>query len=148
MTGMKYSKVSAGRIFLVRFDHRDDLIHEIEKFVAREKISLGTMILLGALEKGEIVTGPEENRLPASPNWGSFDGAWEVFGQGIIISENGADPKIHLHCSLGKKERTLTGCLRKTAEVFVTVEAVITELTGISPERNRDSVTGQNLLHF
>lgn len=145
---MKYSKVSTGRIYLARFDHGDDLIHQIETLAVREKISLGTITLLGAIEKGEMVTGPKKNRLPASPNWRSFDGAWEVFGQGLIISQKGAAPKIHLHCSLGKKERTLTGCLRKTARVFVTVEAVITELTGVAPKRSKNPETGQNLLDF
>jgi predicted DNA-binding protein with PD1-like motif len=145
---MEYSKVTTGRIFLARFDHGEDLLSGVEDIISRERISLATITLLGAIKKGEFVTGPREGKLPAIPNWSKVEDGWEVFGQGMIISDSGSTPKVHLHCSFGKNKEAYTGCLRKNAEVFVTVEAVITELTGVSIKRSHDELTGQNLMRM
>jgi len=145
---MKYSQGSIGRIFLVKFEHEDDLLGEIEELARKEDIACATIALLGALVKGDIVTGPEKVEVPATPNWMSFSDVWEVIGFGTITRGGDGKVKTHLHGSFGKGEKALTGCLRNGSDVFITVEAIVTELKDIPVTRKKDEKTGHELLTF
>lgn len=54
--------------------------------------------------------------------------------------------QIHIHASMGKKQKVLTGCVRGKSEVFLVVEAIVFELKGIKAEKSIDRATGLNLL--
>jgi predicted DNA-binding protein with PD1-like motif len=136
-----------GRIFVARVDHGEDLIGEMQGILSREGVSHAVMLFLGALAGGAVVTGPEEPVIPPSPHWEAFGGGWEVMGVATVYpGEEG--PAIHLHGSVGRGDRALTGCLRERAEVYLVVEVVIFELTDLPVRRNRDEKTGQNLPDF
>jgi predicted DNA-binding protein with PD1-like motif len=47
---------------------------------------------------------------------------------------------------MGKKLKTLTGCVRKKSKVFLVIEAIIFELNGIKATKEIDPKTGLNLL--
>jgi predicted DNA-binding protein with PD1-like motif len=47
---------------------------------------------------------------------------------------------------MGKKMRTLTGCVRKKTMVFLVIEAVVFELKGVKATKEIDPKTGLNLL--
>ena len=134
-------------MFLVKFEHGENFIEKVKELAVKENISLATISFLGALIKADVVTGPQEMKLPAVPTWVSFSDGREVLGFGTMIEENG-QVKIHAHSTFGKGETALTGCLRKSCEVFATVEAVITEVKGMKVSRQKDADTGCDLLAF
>jgi len=142
---MRYTKGEIGRLFLIKFSDKDIFLKEIEKFARKEKIKAAAMIFLGALRKGDLVTGPKKTVIPPEPNWVKFKDGWEVFGIGTIFT-NKKGPQIHIHGSLGKKKKVFTGCVRKDSRVFLVIEAVIFELKGVKASKDIDPATGLNLL--
>ncbi len=144
---MEYDEGKIGRIFLLRFDDGEDFVDLIHSFVKEKEIRTGHIHILGAFLASEIVTGPRKPVLPPEPTWTSFSEAWEVLGFGTVLWEND-QPKIHLHVALGKGEKTLLGCVRKRTEVFLTVEAVITEITDIKARKKFNEKLGLSLLDF
>lgn len=132
---------------MLKFSDGDVLMDELQKFARKERVKAATFIFLGALKKGDLVTGPKKAVIPPKPNWVGFDGAWEAMGMGTIFS-NKLGPQIHIHTSMGKKLKTLTGCVRKKSEVFLVIEAVVFELTGIKATKRIDPRTGLNLLQI
>ncbi len=144
---MKYTKGAIGRVFLIKFSDKDVFLKEIEKFARKEKIKAATMIFLGALREGDLVTGPKKTVIPPEPNWVKFKGGWEIFGIGTILA-NKKGPQIHIHGSLGKKKKVFTGCVRKDSKVFLVIEAVVFELKGVKATKDIDPATGLNLLNI
>ena len=94
-----------------------------------------------------MVTGPRRAVVPPEPNWVRFRGGWEVFGVGSIFEGPGG-PACHIHSSLGKKKKALTGCVRKDARVFLVVEAFVVEVKGVRARKAVDPATGLNLLRI
>lgn len=144
---MQYKSGTIGRVFLVKFEHGDDPVSGIKDLAAKEDISLGSVTFLGALESSRMVVGPKEPKLPPEPEYVSFNDGREVLGFGTIVKKEG-EVNPHIHATLGKGRETLTGCLREDCKTFVTIEAVVTEIKGISAERRKDDSTGLNLLSF
>jgi len=144
---MRYTKGSVGRIFLAKFSDGDILTDELASLARRERVRSGLVIFLGALKKGDMVTGPKKAVIPPEPNWVKFDDAWEVMGIGTIFTNKTA-PQIHVHASMGKKNKVLTGCVRKQSSVFLVVEAVLFELRGVKADKEIDPKTGLNLLRI
>ncbi|MEW6171290.1 MAG: DUF296 domain-containing protein [Candidatus Omnitrophota bacterium] len=144
---MQYTKGSIGRVFLLKFQDNDIVLKEIGKLARIEKIKAATFIFLGALKKGDLVTGPKKPVIPPEPNWKKFKDGWEVLGIGTIFT-NKSGPQIHLHSAMGKKNKVLVGCLRKDSKVFLVIEAIIFELKGIKARKEIDPKTGINLLNI
>ena len=142
---MKYTKGQVGRIFLSKFEDDDILTDKLAELARKEKIKVGVMVFLGALKKGKLVTGPKKPVIPPEPNWVSFKDGWEVMGVGTVFI-NSKGPQIHIHSAMGKKQKTLIGCVRKDSKVFLVIEAVIFELKGIKATKDIDPKTGLNLL--
>ncbi len=144
---MQYSEGQVGRVFTVRIDDGEDFIREIKRFVAAMNIQNGTIQFLGAVRSATLVTGPKEPVIPPSPRAEEIFGGWELLGFATIYpGEDG--PSIHLHAAAGKGIRSLAGCLREKAEVYLVVEAIVTEFVGISAKRILDPKTGVNLPVF
>jgi len=144
---MQYTKGSVGRVFLLKFEDNDVLLDKLKQFCRKERIGAATMIFLGALRKGDLVTGPKSPVIPPKPNRVNFKDGWEVMGIGTVFT-NARGAQIHIHSSMGKRNRTLTGCVRGKASVFLVVEAVVLELKGIKATKAIDPKTGLNLLHI
>ncbi|MDD5246645.1 MAG: DUF296 domain-containing protein [Candidatus Omnitrophica bacterium] len=142
---MNYTQGSLGRVFLLKFEDDDVLLDKLAGFVKKEKIRTAAMVFIGALKKGLLVTGPKKPVIPPEPNQVNFKDGWEVMGIGTIFT-NKAGPQIHIHGSMGKKQKTLTGCVRGKSRVFLVVEAVVFELKGASATKSIDPRTGLNLL--
>jgi len=141
---MQYAEGQVGRVFVIRIDDGEDLIASIRRFIADKNIQLGSVIFLGALMNGRMVTGPEEPVIPPSPHFVMFEGGWEVFGVGTIYPGDGG-PHIHYHASVGRAGHALTGCLREKATTYLIIEAVITEFIGLQGRREFDQRTQMNL---
>ncbi|MDD5253256.1 MAG: DUF296 domain-containing protein [Candidatus Omnitrophota bacterium] len=142
---MKYTKGSLGRVFLLKFENNDVLIDKLSLFVKKERIKAATMIFIGALREGDLVTGPKKPVIPPQPNKVAFRDGWEVMGIGTVFV-NSRGPQIHIHSSMGKKNKSLTGCVRGKSKVFLVIEAVVLELKGVKASKDIDPSTGLNLL--
>lgn len=144
---MRYTKGAIGRVFLIKFDDGDILLKKMESFAKKEHVRAAALIFIGAFKEGDIVTGPQKPVIPPKPNWTKFKDAWEVMGTGTIFA-NAKGPQIHIHTAMGKKNKTLTGCVRKDTKVFLVIEAVVFELKGIKAAKEIDPETGLNLLRI
>ncbi len=144
---MKYTKGQIGRVFLVKFEDDDIFIDKLSSLARKEKIKAATLIFLGALKKGTLVTGPKKPVIPPEPNKMTFKDGWEVMGIGTIFT-NSKGPQIHIHSAMGKKNKTLTGCVREKTKVFLVIEAIILELIGVKASKDIDPKTGLNLLQI
>jgi uncharacterized protein len=142
---MRYTKGKIGRVFLLKFDNKDVLLEELSKFARKENLKAATMVFIGALNEGDLVTGPKKPVIPPEPNKVLFKDGWEVMGIGTIFT-NKRGPQIHIHSSMGKKLKTLTGCVRGNSKVFLVIEAVVFELKGVKASKDIDPKTGLNLL--
>ena len=142
---MQYAKAKLGRIFLLKFSDGDILLKELDKFSRKERLEGAVMVFLGALRSGKLVTGPRKPVYPPEANWENFKDGWEVMGIGTIFA-NKTGPQIHIHTAMGKKNKTLTGCVRLDSKVFLVIEAIVFELVGVKATKEIDPRTGLNLL--
>jgi len=141
---MQYAEGQMGRIFVVRIDDREDFLVSMRRFVSEKGIHAGSIIFLGALMNGRMVTGPEEPVIPPLPHFVLFEGGWEVFGVGTIYPGEGG-PHIHYHASVGRAGHALTGCLREQATTYLIIEAVVFEFFGLQARREFDERTQTHL---
>jgi predicted DNA-binding protein with PD1-like motif len=141
---MQYAEGQVGRVFVVRIDDGEDFLASMRRFISDKGIQSGSVLFLGALMNGRMVTGPEEPVIPPLPHFVMFEGGWEVFGVGTIYPGEGG-PHIHYHASVGRAGHALTGCLREKATTYLIIEAVIIEFTGLQARRELDKRTQMHL---
>jgi hypothetical protein len=144
---MKYTKGAIGRVFVLKFDDGDVVLDRLGVFIKKERLKSAVMVFIGALKKGDLVTGPKKPVIPPVPNNVPFKDAWETLGIGTIFT-NSKGPQMHIHGAMGKKLKTLTGCVRGKSEVFLVIEAVVFELKGVKATKDIDPATGLNLLRI
>lgn len=142
---MNYGTGSVGRVILARFDHGEPVVPSLAGLCAKEKIASGWFFLFGAIEGGRLVAGPRDAALPPEPVWQEFPMPHEIVGMGSIATRDGA-PSLHLHSSLGRGREVLTGCIRKDGNVFLVIEALVLEITGLSATRAPEARSGLELL--
>ncbi len=144
---MQYKKGSFGRVFVLKFEDKDDLLEEMKKLAVKEKIKVGTILLLGGMRSAGIVSGPKKAVIPPEPMWVNFSDGREVLGVGTLFWKD-KEPVIHLHGAVGREKETFVGCLRKDSSVFLVVEAVITEILGIEAHKALNEKTGLVMLEL
>jgi uncharacterized protein len=144
---MEYTPGSIGRIFLCKFQDDDIVIQELNRLARKEKIKTAVIHFIGALKKGHLVTGPKKPVIPPEPNWRTFRDGWEVMGTATIFT-NKSGPQVHVHATMGKKDKMMTGCVRKDSKVFLVLEAVVFELKNVKATKDIDPETGLNLLQI
>lgn len=144
---MQYTKGTLGRVFLVKFENNDDLVAQIKALSVKEKIRSAALVFLGAFRKGALVAGPKKPVIPPQPNRLTFKDGWEAMGVGTVFT-NKSGPQVHIHTSMGRKDKTLTGCLREQSQVFLVIEAIVFELKGIAATKAIDPKTTINLLRI
>ncbi len=145
---MKTQEGRVGRVFLVKFEHGEDLIQEILNMAEKKRIDTAFVMLLGALQKANIVTGPKECIIPPDPIWHSIESGHEIVAMGTLICGDDGKPSLHLHGALGHDNESLTGCLRSGTEVYLVVEGVIMEMEGIKARRVLDPLLGLKTLRL
>jgi predicted DNA-binding protein with PD1-like motif len=142
---MRYQIGYAGRVLVVRFDDKEDILNGLKEISAKERIKNAVFYVIGGLRGGKVVVGPERDELPPVPIWNKVEESHEVIGIGTIFWQ-GDEPKIHLHCALGKRDVTMVGCLREISETFLIVECILVEISGINAKREHDNLSGLTLL--
>jgi predicted DNA-binding protein with PD1-like motif len=146
---MKASEGKLGRVFVLRLEDGDVVPEVIEKFAAEKGIKVGHVILIGGIGGGQVVVGPRDSKaMPPEPILLPVDGAHEVEGVGIITPDKDGKPVLHIHASLGRGGRTLTGCLRPGVKTWLVGEALIYEITGAKVKRLPDKASGFSLMEM
>jgi predicted DNA-binding protein with PD1-like motif len=144
---MMASEGHIGRVFVIRLEEGDVLPECLERFAADNGVSVGHVVLIGGVGKGEIVVGPRDSeRRPPDPILLPVDGAHEVVGIGVIAPGEDGNPALHIHASLGRSGNTMTGCLRPGVSTWLVGEAVLYEIVGTHVARIKDSKAGFALL--
>jgi predicted DNA-binding protein with PD1-like motif len=144
---MNYSQGSLGRVFLLKFEDKDDLLAGLKQVASRENVRIGTILLLGGMRSAGVVTGPKESVIPPEPVWMSFNDSREVIGLGTLFWKED-EPVIHLHGAIGRGREATVGCIRRDSSVYLVVEAVIVEITGINARKVLDEKSGLALLEL
>jgi predicted DNA-binding protein with PD1-like motif len=144
---MKASEGKIGRVFVVRLEDGDVVPDCLERFAAEKSIKAGHVVLIGGIGGGEVVAGPRKSdEMPPDPLYIPVDGAHEVVGLGIIAPDKDGKPVLHIHASLGRAGKTLTGCLRPGVSTWLVGEAIIYEITGTTAQRLPDKESGFDLM--
>lgn len=144
---MRYSEGKIGRIFVIRLDDNDKVPSCIEQFASEKGLMHGQVIMVGGIDKGQVVTGPRfSDIMPPDPILIPVDGAREVVGVGLIAPGSDGQPSLHMHAALGRSGQTLTGCLRPGVETWLVGEIVIIEICGARASRIHDPISGFALL--
>ena len=146
---MKASEGKIGRAFVLRLEDGDIVPDCIESFAAEKGVQCAQVILIGGVSGGNIVSGPRQtNEMPPDPVYVPVDGAHEVAGVGILAPDKEGRPVLHIHASLGRGGKTITGCLRPGVKTWLVGEAIIYEITGTSAKRLPDAVSGFDLMEL
>jgi predicted DNA-binding protein with PD1-like motif len=145
---LNFTEAKLGRIFILRL-HHGEVLHEVtEAFAVEKQVSSALCFFLGGAEdKSKVVVGPKEGTaLPLDPIITLLNGVHEACGVGTIFSDEAGKPKLHMHASFGRKDNSVTGCVRMGVEVWRIGEVVILELVGSSAKRAKDEATGFEFL--
>ncbi len=145
---MKFSEGKIGRTFIIRLEKGDKLPATIETFASQQKIESAMVFYLGGANKGsKIIVGPKNNKsLIPNPMIRLLKGVCESHGFGTIFLNEKKIPKLHMHASFGRKNKTITGCVRKGVDIWLVGEIVILEIIGSDSFRKLDPITGFELL--
>ena len=127
---MKYSEAKMGRVFVVRLEQGEILHEVIERFSSDHRIRAAACIALGAADRGSrFVVGPADGEArPVMPMELLLKEPHEVAGTGTIFPDEAGAPILHMHLATGRKDSTITGCVREGVKVWQVVEVVIFEL--------------------
>jgi len=142
---MKYSVCNTGRVIVAKIEHGEEFVSGVKNIISKEKIDAGMVFFMGALKSGEIVACPKNYDLPPVSDWIYFKSPYEVVGLGTIFKKEN-EPYLHMHGALGRGEKSLVGCIRKIAEVYIIVEVIILEFVQSTAKRIYNEKSELNLL--
>jgi uncharacterized protein len=145
---MQFTEAKLGRVFVLRLHDGDRLPSVLESFAAEKHVKSALCLFLGgAKESSRIVVGPQNgDAVPPEPMITLLKGVHEACGVGTIFVDDEGKPKLHMHASFGRKEETVTGCVRMGVDVWRIGEVVMLELTGTAAHRAVDRETGFEFL--
>lgn len=145
---MKYSQAHPGRIFILRLEDGEILHETVEAFAREHAITAAAVIAVGGADTGsKLIVGPEEGRSkPVIPMEHILDNVHEIAGVGTIFPNNAGKPVLHMHVAGGRKDRAVTGCVRRGVKVWQVLEVIIAELVDTRAHRALDENLGFELL--
>ena len=147
---MQFTEAKLGRVFVLRLHDGDHLPDVLESFAAEQNVNSALCFFLGgAKDNSRVVVGPRNgNETPPEPMVTLLKGVHEACGIGTIFADEEGKPKLHMHTSFGRKEETITGCVRMGVDVWRIGELVVLELTGTAAHRAVDRETGFEFLEI
>jgi predicted DNA-binding protein with PD1-like motif len=145
---MKYSEAKQGRVFVIRLEDGDVVHEEIEKFARTHSINAAAMIIIGGADKdSNLVVGPElRDARPVNPMQHTLDDAHEIVGTGTLFPDEEDNPILHMHMACGRKDKTVTGCIRSGVKVWQVMEIILYELVDTTGKRILQPDLGFKLL--
>ena len=142
---MQYTQGQLGRVFVARLEDGESVYEVVEEIARREKIEAASVMAIGGMRKGKVVTGPENPTGKVVPHYEEFDDARELVGVGTLFLSEGK-PSLHFHAGIGRGDTALVGCPRAGMSVYLVLEVIITELVGLAAKRAYDEGSGLSLL--
>ena len=145
---MQYSEARQGRLFILRLED-GEIVHEaIEEFARKKTIRAAAVIAVGGADGGSrLVVGPEEGRSrPIHPLEHVLEDVHEVAGVGTIFPNGDGEPVLHMHVASGRRDKTVTGCVRAGVKVWHVLEIILIEIVDTGARRLKDTQTGFELL--
>jgi len=142
---MRYTQGQVGRVFVARLEEGESIYDVVEEIAEREGIQAASVLAIGGIRSGKVVTGPVNPTGKIVPHFEEFDDARELVGVGTVFLNEGK-PSLHLHAGIGSGDSALVGCPREGMSVFLVLEVIITELLGVQAERAHDDSSGLALL--
>ncbi len=145
---MKYSQAHQGRTFILRLEDGEVLHETIEAFALDHSVKAAAVIAVGGADGGsKLVVGPEDGRSkPVIPMEHILDDVHEIAGVGTIFPDKDNNPVLHMHIASGRKDETITGCVRRGVKVWQVMEVILFELIDTTAYRAFDEQTGFELL--
>ncbi len=145
---MEYSQAEQGRVFVLRLEDGDIIHEEIEKFAHEKQINAAALIVVGGVDEGsKLVVGPEEGSgQPIIPMTHILEDIREVTGTGTLFPDQNGNPVLHMHIASGRKNSTVTGCIRTGVKVWNVLEVILFEIVNTTARRLHDEQTGFELL--
>jgi len=100
------------------------------------------------VDKGSaLVVGPEDGRAAEiKPMRMELPDIAEAAGCGTIFADDDGNPILHMHMACGRKDKTVTGCVRAGVKTWLVLEVVISEIVGADALRKTDPKSGFKLL--
>jgi predicted DNA-binding protein with PD1-like motif len=140
---MQFTEAKLGRVFVLRLHDGDRLPEVLESFATEKTVSTALCFFLGgAKENSRVVVGPKDGyALPPEPMVTLLNGVHEACGVGTIFADETGKPKLHMHASFGRKQNTVTGCVRMGVDVWQIGEIIVIELTDTQARRVIDKKT-------
>ena len=142
---MRYTQGTLGRVFVACLEDGESIYDAAESIAAAEGISCGACWAVGGMRKGKVVVGPKQTTGVIEPQHFEFDDAREIVGFGKLFKSDGK-PKLHFHAAIGRGDEAIVGCPRDGMNVYLTLEVVIIELSGVDAARELDPDFGVHLL--
>ena len=145
---MKYSHARQGRIFIIRLEDGEILHETLEQFAVEQGIKAAYMIALGGADsQSRLVVGPEDGRAtPVNPMTHELDNVHEVVGTGTLFPDDEGTPVLHMHVAAGRRDSTITGCVRNGVKVWQVAEVILIELLDTTAVRKLEPALGFKLL--
>lgn len=144
---MQYSEGRIGRVFTIRLEDEDRIPDCIESFAREQGIKAAMCTMIGGVDKGNIVVGPEVEKLPTiKPILHPIESPHEVVAMGTMIPDEEGKPLLHMHAALGRDAKTRTGCIRPGLDVWLIGEVIIMEILDLDMIRKTDPQSGLKLL--
>ena len=137
---MKYSEAKQGRVFVIRLEEGDVVHEELEHFAKEQCIKAASLIVLGGADSGSmLLVGPEDGRSASSaPITTVLQNVHEIAGVGTIFPDEEGEPIVHCHIACGRKDTTITGCIRASVQAWQVMEVILYELVDSSAIRKLD----------
>jgi len=143
---VKYSEGKIGRVFVIRLEDGDTMPEAIESFALENNVRRGMCILIGGIEGGKIVVGPENSQsIPVVPIIFGLKGVHEICAVGTIFPDGDARPRLHMHAALGREGKTISGCIRLGVEIWKLGEVILLEIIDNNAHRE-DTAAGFQML--
>lgn len=145
---MKCSEAKQGRTFVIRLEDGEIIHEKLEEFARTHAVNAAALIAVGAIDEGsKLVVGPEEGRSETiTPMEYVLDDVHEMAGAGTIFPDKDNNPVMHMHIASGRKDSTITGCVRRGVKVWQILEVILIELVDTSASRIFDAQLGFELL--
>jgi uncharacterized protein len=142
---MEYTEGKLGRVFIARLEDGESVYDAVEQISIKEDIAAASVLAVGGMRSGKVVTGPKDPKGKLVPHYEEFDDARELVGVGTMFRREGK-PLLHFHAGIGRGDSALVGCPRAGMSVYLVLEVVIIEFVGVNALRDLDPATGLYLL--
>jgi predicted DNA-binding protein with PD1-like motif len=135
-------------VFILRLED-GDILHEcLEAFAEAQGVRAAAAIVLGGANEGSrLVVGPEQTHSsPVVAMEYILQGVHEIAGVGTLFPDETGRAVLHMHIAGGRRDVSVTGCVRRGVRVWHVMEIVLLEIIDSTACRKLDQTTGFEML--